>query len=69
VPGDADADDEQEEDDSLCICCLEAPRVVMFTHGNLAHLCMCGSCASRYDWRAAGCAVCRQPVDEVVSLE
>jgi hypothetical protein len=41
----------------------------MFTHGNHAHLCMCGGCASRYNWASAGCAVCRQPVEQVVYLD
>jgi hypothetical protein len=41
----------------------------MFSHGNEGHLCMCGGCAARYDWRSAGCAVCRQPVDELVVLD
>jgi hypothetical protein len=58
-----------DEDDSLCICCLETPRSVMFTHGNHAHLCMCRGCASRYNWASAGCAVCRQQVEQVVHLD
>jgi hypothetical protein len=65
----AAADEDDDDDDSLCVCCLEAPRSVLFTHGNLAHLCMCRACAYRYDWRSSGCAVCRQPVEQLVHLD
>jgi hypothetical protein len=65
---DYENDDDSDDSDELCICCLEAPRSVMFMHGGSAHLCMCGGCASRYSWRSKGCPVCRQPLDDIVLL-
>jgi hypothetical protein len=54
---------------SRCASSAWRRRAVLFTHGNLAHLCMCRACALRYDWCSGGCAVCRQPVEQVVHLD
>jgi hypothetical protein len=68
VDSDDVSSDASIDDDEQCVVCLDAPRSVMFMHGSSAHLCMCSGCERRYDWRGQGCAMCRQPVEDVVHL-
>ncbi|KAF6261254.1 hypothetical protein COO60DRAFT_1699945 [Scenedesmus sp. NREL 46B-D3] len=66
APASAAADD--DDDEGLCVCCLDAPSTVVFMHGSLGHLCMCSSCLGGFDWRSAGCPMCREPVEDVVHV-
>jgi hypothetical protein len=50
------------------VCCLDAPSSVLFMHGGLGHLSMCGTCLGCYDWRSAGCPMCREPVEDVLHI-
>jgi hypothetical protein len=62
------ADAADDDDEGLCVCCLDAPSSVLFLHGALGHLSMCGACLAGYDWRIGGCPVCREPVKDVLHI-
>jgi predicted amidophosphoribosyltransferase len=35
----------------------------------LALQCLCAGCAELYDYAAKGCPMCRQPVEELLTME
>ena len=52
------AETREVEEESLCICCLDRPRDIVFLSCN--HMIVCEQCAPR----TASCPTCRVPITE-----
>ena len=52
------AETREVEEESLCICCLDRPRDIVFLSCN--HMVVCEQCAPRM----ASCPTCRMPITE-----
>ena len=52
------AETREVEEESLCICCLDRPRAIVFLSCN--HMVVCEQCAQR----TAFCPTCRMPITE-----
>lgn len=55
------------EDAQLCLVCLDASKSVGVLHGGMLHLCLCSTCAGKYDL-ARGCPVCRREIEQMLAV-
>lgn len=56
-----------EQEERLCVICLDALRThaVVHAHSDDSHLCLCEECSRMID-RSDGCPVCRQVLSRIV---
>jgi hypothetical protein len=54
--------------EQLCVICWDAERTHGLLHAADMHLCLCAACFKAYDYKAKGCPMCRQPVEEVIEV-
>lgn len=68
----ASADDDEglevDNDHTLCVICLAAPRTHALVHGADAHLWLCEACCTAWDYKSKGCPICRQEVEYVLEV-
>lgn len=64
--GDEDSDNEQ----MLCVICMERPKAYGFLHGRgeCLHVCACKQCADRWFREHGTCPVCNQAADNIVPV-
>jgi hypothetical protein len=59
---------EYDDDDLLCVVCLDAYREKGLVHCGDMHLCLCSGCAGPFGC-GSQCPMCRQTVEAVVLLD
>mmetsp|Transcript_36162 Transcript_36162/g.94790 ORF Transcript_36162/g.94790 Transcript_36162/m.94790 type:complete len:755 (-) Transcript_36162:57-2321(-) len=59
---------QDDDDDTLCVVCLENPKTALLQHGADGHLCCCLACAKLLKARQDDCPMCRKPIDAVIQV-
>ncbi|KAK9909290.1 hypothetical protein WJX75_000074 [Coccomyxa subellipsoidea] len=57
-----------DDDDGLCVVCMEHPCEAGFLHGDSVHKCCCRECAKaiKQSSKTPLCPLCRQPIDSFI---
>ena len=61
-----EVEDSELFEETMCVICLERPKVCTLVHGDTGHLCCCTACAQVIRQRGDHCPMCRMPVDHVI---
>jgi hypothetical protein len=64
---DMHSDDAYDDDELLCVVCLDGYREVGLVHKGDMHLCLCSGCAGLFGC-GSECPMCRQTVEAVVPI-
>lgn len=67
---DPSGDEDSENEQMLCIICMEQPKTYGFLHGggDCLHVCACKQCAERWFREHGTCPVCNQAADTIVPV-
>lgn len=61
---------DEEDEQMMCVICMERPKAFGFLHGRgeSLHACACKECAERWFREHATCPVCNQHADTIVPV-
>eukprot|EP01103_Thecamoeba_quadrilineata_P006006 TRINITY_DN15748_c0_g1_i1.p1 TRINITY_DN15748_c0_g1~~TRINITY_DN15748_c0_g1_i1.p1 ORF type:complete len:386 (-),score=16.52 TRINITY_DN15748_c0_g1_i1:66-1223(-) len=59
---------DEDDDDKLCVVCLDGPKNAVFVHGDEGHQVCCLRCARDIKAKNSVCPMCRLPIDAVVRV-
>lgn len=62
----AASDDDEGDDDTLCIVCMTEKRNACLVHGKTSHQVTCLGCANRLKEANMGCPICKRRIDVVI---
>jgi hypothetical protein len=56
-----------EDEELLCVICLDRWRDTLLVHGDEGYMCVCGMCCGQLGI-GGPCPICRQPIEQNVTL-